>query len=111
MLNIGLILKNARENKNLTQAAVMDITGINRKSLSGYENNVAEPDLDTFATLAALYGISVDTALGIKPPEDSIMSLSKFEQQLLKKVVLLDREHQAELLALIDVMAKYSLKK
>ena len=43
--NIGEILKNAREDKGLTQAEVMRITGINRKSLSGYENNVAEPDL------------------------------------------------------------------
>ena len=52
MKNIGLTLKNARENKDYTQKRVMELTGINRKSLSGYENNVAEPDLNTYATLA-----------------------------------------------------------
>ena len=40
-------LKNARENKEYTQKQVMELTGIHRKSLSGYENNVAEPDLST----------------------------------------------------------------
>ncbi|MFR8287680.1 MAG: helix-turn-helix domain-containing protein [Coprococcus comes] len=60
MKDIGKILKNARENKEYTQKQVMELTGIHRKSLSGYENNVAEPDLSTFATLANLYGISAD---------------------------------------------------
>lgn len=50
MKDIGKILKNARENKEYTQKQVMELTGIHRKSLSGYENNVAEPDLSTFAT-------------------------------------------------------------
>ena len=51
MKDIGAVLKNARENKEFTQKQVMELTGINKKSLSGYENNVAEPDLQTFATL------------------------------------------------------------
>ena len=58
MENIGFLLKNARENKNFTQKQVMELTGINRKSLSGYENNVAEPDLSTFSTLLNLYEVS-----------------------------------------------------
>ena len=51
MKDIGRILKNARENKDYTQKRVMELTGINRKSLSGYENNVAEPDLNTLHNL------------------------------------------------------------
>ena len=52
----------------------MELTGIHRKSLSGYENNVAEPDLSTFATLANLYGISADEVLDIggKSSSDSL---------------------------------------
>lgn len=48
----------------------MELTGINRKTLSGYENSVAEPDLDTFARLLRLYQLSADEILGIKtsPP-------------------------------------------
>ena len=44
----------------------MELTGINRKTLSGYENSVAEPDLDTFARLLRLYQLSADEVLGIK---------------------------------------------
>ena len=55
MKDIGAVLKNARENKEFTQKQVMELTGINKKSLSGYENNVAEPDLQTFATLINLF--------------------------------------------------------
>ena len=82
MKDIGKILKNARENKKYTQKQVMELTGIHRKSLSGYENNVAEPDLSTFATLANLYGISADEALEIGEPDPSV-SLLRFEFQVL----------------------------
>lgn len=54
MKNIGLTLKRRRENKNYTQKHVMELTGINRKSLSGYENNVAEPDLNILCDLSTI---------------------------------------------------------
>ena len=40
--------------KGLTQTQVMALTGINNKTLSGYENGVSEPDLQTFALLLRL---------------------------------------------------------
>ena len=86
MKDIGKILKNARENKEYTQKQVMELTGIHRKSLSGYENNVAEPDLSTFATLANLYGISADEALEIGEPDPSV-SLLRFEFQVLSLIL------------------------
>ena len=88
MKDIGKILKNARENKEYTQKQVMELTGIHRKSLSGYENNVAEPDLSTFATLANLYGISADEALEIGEPDPSV-SLLRFEFQVLSTTIYL----------------------
>lgn len=107
MTNFGKNLKYARENKELTQEAVMRLTGINRKSLSGYENNVAQPDLMTLATLAKLYNISTDLLLGIGP-ELSEQLPSPAERQVLKKIKKLDKEHLSELNALLDVMIHYS---
>jgi len=107
MTNFGKNLKHARENKELTQEAVMRLTGINRKSLSGYENNVAQPDLMTFATLAKLYNVSADLLLGISP-ELSQQLPSPAERQVLKKIKKLDREHLSELNALLDIMIHYS---
>ena len=82
MKDIGAVLKNARENKEFTQKQVMELTGINKKSLSGYENNVAEPDLQTFATLINLYGLSADEVLEISTSTPSLL-LSKKESSLL----------------------------
>lgn len=101
MKNIGLTLKNARENKDYTQKRVMELTGINRKSLSGYENNVAEPDLNTFATLARLYDLSADDVLEIKPGHASL-SLSRLETRMLLVFHSLSEERQREFLVQIS---------
>ena len=107
MKNIGQILKNAREDKELTQAEVMRITGINRKSLSGYENNVAEPDLMTFAELVKLYNLSADYILDIKS-DSSDYAPSRIERQCLNKIKKLDQQHLAELNAMLDILVQFS---
>ena len=57
-------LQKARNDKGLNQTEVYKLTGINNKTLSGYENEVSEPDLETLTTLATLYGVSTDYLLG-----------------------------------------------
>lgn len=79
---IGEILKNARKNKGLTQKQVMEITNINCKSLSGYENNVAEPDLDTFSKLIELYDLSADEIFEISNGKQKI----SYWKKMFKKV-------------------------
>ena len=106
MKNIGLTLKNARENKDYTQKRVMELTGINRKSLSGYENNVAETDLNTFATLARLYDLTADDVLEIKPGHASL-SLSRLETRMLLVFHSLPEERQREFLVQIEALSKY----
>ena len=107
MKNIGLTLKNARENKDYTQKRVMELTGINRKSLSGYENNVAEPDLNTFATLARLYDLSADEVLEIKPGHASL-SLSRLETRMLLVFHSLSEERQREFLVQLEAFVQIS---
>lgn len=106
MNNLGIILKNGRENKNLTQQKVMELTGINKKSLSGYENDVAEPDLDTFASLLKLYELSADVILELKPGK-SYSTLNKYERQMLTLFRSLDEQHQKELLIQLNALTKY----
>lgn len=57
-------LRLARIKKGLKQTQVKEKTGINNKTLSGYENNIAEPDLKTLKTLAELYEVSVEWLVG-----------------------------------------------
>jgi transcriptional regulator with XRE-family HTH domain len=58
MSTLGERLKIARERTGLKQTQVKERTNINNKTLSGYENNVSEPDSATLAVLAELYGVS-----------------------------------------------------
>ena len=88
----------------------MELTGIHRKSLSGYENNVAEPDLSTFATLANLYGISADEVLDIGGKSSSD-SLPQCEFQVLSLFKELDPKHQEELLIKSPHLSDFCIQK
>ena len=109
MKNLGLLLKNARENKDYTQKKVMELTGINSKSLSGYENNVAEPDLNTLADLARLYEISLDELLEIKSSDSCI--LTKPEKQLIYLFKKLTPEHQKKWIDATNFFVEYSRRR
>lgn len=61
---LGDRLKHARERRNLKQTQVMRYTGINNKTLSGYENNISEPDLETLRNLAVCYEVDMIDLIG-----------------------------------------------
>lgn len=64
MLTIGDRLRIARDLKGVKQIKASDDTGINNKTLSGYERNISEPDIDTIKILAEYYNVSLDYLLG-----------------------------------------------
>ena len=64
-VDIGSFLKATREDLDMSQIKVMELTGINNKTLSGYENGVSQPDIQTFVVLAKLYGFSIDKPFGL----------------------------------------------
>ena len=108
MLNLGQILRAAREDKDLRQIDVMRLTGINNKNLSGYENSVAEPDLETLGTLFKLYGLSADNILGISPEKPEY---TPDEQKLIRLYRTLPKDMQKHLLTQIQALADYPRRK
>ena len=60
MTNIAKNLKSLRRAKKMSQKKVSMLTGITRSSLSGYENNVAEPPLCIVVKLADFYNTPID---------------------------------------------------
>jgi transcriptional regulator with XRE-family HTH domain len=103
---IGEILKNAREDKDLTQLQVMKETGINNKTLSGYENGIAEPDIETMAKLFNFYGISADEALEIKTTksENILLKVTSLENRILNELSKLSSKEQKNLLIAIKAI-------
>lgn len=105
MKTISEILKNTREDMDLTQVDVMNRTGINNKTLSGYENGVSEPDLGTFTTLLKLYNLSADDVLGISgESKQAPAALSISENQLLGYFKKLSSRQQSDLLIALKAL-------
>ena len=86
-------LKKSREAKNLSQVEVSSLTGINNKTLSGYENNVGTPDISTLSRLADLYGVTLDYLAGrVDSPAEIKMSLfnqsqTNFDKEIEKRAM------------------------
>lgn len=106
MKKISEILKSTREDLDFTQIDVMHRTGINNKTLSGYENGVSEPDLKTFATLLNLYDLSADDVLEIKKHDEQPNSnLNSIEKQLVSYFRQLTLNRQEDLLIMLKALA------
>ncbi len=111
MKTIGEILKNSREDLDLTQIDVMNLTGINNKTLSGYENSVSEPDLQTFSTLLKLYNLSADEVLGIQKNNSRFTTiLNTSEYQLISHFKKLSKKQQSDILIALKALASVTEK-
>lgn len=96
---------------DLTQMDVMNLTGINNKTLSGYENGVSEPDLQTFSTLLKLYNLSADEVLGIPQGNNRFSTiLNSSERQLITQFKRLSKKQQSDLLLMISALASATEK-
>jgi transcriptional regulator with XRE-family HTH domain len=63
--DLGLRLRDLRNNKHLSQTQVAKRLSLTRASISGYENNLASPSIDVLVKLALLYGVTTDYILGL----------------------------------------------
>ena len=87
MSTLGERLRLARGKVGLKQTQVKERTNINNKTLSGYENDVSEPDTATLSVLAELYGVShkwLLTGEGSMKSKSNEQLTYKEEQDILK---------------------------
>ena len=63
--NFPIRLKKARTDAGYTQQQVEDNTGIKRANIAKYETGIVEPNLESLATLAQFYNISINWLLGV----------------------------------------------
>lgn len=63
--DFGLLLKELRESKHLSQEEVANKIDVTRSSISAYELNHKAPSKDTLKSLAYLFNVSSDYLLGI----------------------------------------------
>lgn len=60
-----------RENKGLTQEELSVAIGISRASLSHYEKDRRQPNLETLTRLADIFHVSIDYIIGRRNSPDS----------------------------------------
>ena len=65
MYDFGLLLKQLREKKGLTQAQLAEKIGRDKGTISKYENNTQNPQLETMIEFAAIFNVSLDYLTGL----------------------------------------------
>lgn len=106
---MGNKLRDAREELNLTQKKVCEVTGLSSKSLSDWENDVSFPKHEALAILSSLYKKPLNYFYGIqevKPRNE----LPEFAFALYGEVKDLTPEQQEEILRLVKTHKEF-LKK
>jgi transcriptional regulator with XRE-family HTH domain len=73
-------LKFLRKRRNKTQDDVATVVGMKRPTYSGYENGVAQPDIESLMTLSKYYNIAIDTLLKVDLSLLSESQLSELER-------------------------------
>lgn len=58
------ILKKLRLERNMSQAMIEELTGIDRTTISAYEKGIRDPSLKNLIKLANLYKVSLDYLCG-----------------------------------------------
>ena len=104
-------IKFLRKRKGRTQDEVAVSLNLKRSTLSGYENGIAEPDIETLVRLFALYGLSADDVFDIKKSVNySIINLNAKERELLRNYRMLTTKDQNLLLVALQAIVDYSKK-
>ena len=80
MNNFSSNIKLLRKRRGRTQDDVSFILGMKRSTLSGYENEVAQPGVEVLLAFSRYFGISVDTLIKVDLSKLSQSELSQLEK-------------------------------
>lgn len=79
-LIIGKKIRNLRKAYHLTQQELADNLGIARATLSGYENKISQPDLETLKRISIYFSVSTDYLLGLDDNQNASMDQDFFNR-------------------------------
>lgn len=101
-IRVGRRLKQARINKQMTQAVAAEILGMETSSLSNIERGARVPGVETFLSMANLYELSLDELFLEEVPHGRALLCS----QLSDMIAGLDRIRSKMVLDIIQTMLK-----
>lgn len=110
-MTIGKRLRMAREKRKLSQLEVSEITNINNKTLSRYENDGAEPDYSTLKTLAKLYGVSMSYFFGEQETTSYDLEEILKDKEVTWGSEILNEEERRKAIAMLDILLNSNKKR
>lgn len=87
--DFGMTLKKLRNKKRLSQEQVAKRLNLTKSSISGYENNIIMPNIDTIRAFSMLYGTTSDYLLGLEKKESiEIDGLTPRQKDIIETLIL-----------------------
>jgi transcriptional regulator with XRE-family HTH domain len=65
-MKFGDILKELRQEKNLTHKQLAETTGIGKSTIGSWERGEKQPTLEALKTLAKFFGVTIDYLAGME---------------------------------------------
>lgn len=93
MYDFGLLLKQLRENKGLTQSQLARKINRTNSVISKYESNLQMPTLDTLIELSVIFNVSLDYLAGIDTKKAVLLNgLTQNQESIILKLAASFRE-------------------
>lgn len=117
-LFIMIRLKELREEYALTQTQLAKELGFAQRTISNWENNISDPNIQTLIILSNYFHVTIDYLIGkdqaVLTEENSIENISNEERELLKDIRSLTPAQQSQVAGyvqgLISINAQRSTK-
>ncbi len=91
--DFGMILREERKRKKLTQTELGEKLGLSKTAISKYENGTAMPPVDIMRSLAKILNVSMDYLCGTEQREKiSVFNLTAHQVEVVNKLVDTFRE-------------------
>ena len=78
---IGRNIQKLRKQKNLTQEALADLTGVARQTIAKWEAEESTPDLETAGKLASILDVALDDLVNATTEERSEEHTSELQSR------------------------------
>ena len=93
MYDLGLLLRQLRKTKGLTQEQLADKVHLDKSTISKYESNFQMPTLETMIEFAAIFNVSLDYLAGLSSGKAlSLNGLSESQTDILLRLSAAFRE-------------------
>lgn len=111
MVEIGKRLRNLRESKRMTQKEIAEKLNVTPQTISKWERDKSQPDLQTLLELSAFFDVSIDELLGNKRAKEPKPNFWKGRDKMTKEKQNVKEDsiscEDKPVIAIVDITANF----